>query len=234
MDLKDNHPIDGHHCPLSQRECKKSCWEESFKLPDGRTTYLCEDSDLLWADSKEAREVLFPIQASTEYRLFNQWLAKKLSWNKADVSHLDYVSPEKATTEYATIYNSLSHSVNPASLIRSIDNNKEIRQLIILFHNASSREAIHCGPHWPVWQQKANYFFSPKAVEELMADTSFKLEEAHPVEYLMHKNTIASKKSSHPRTAFWRGPVRSLIHRIGGRLNTQDAGHIVYLFSRDT
>ena len=67
-----------------------------------------------------------------------------------------------------------------------------------------------------------------------MADTTFKLEEAHPVEYLMHKNTVASKKSSHPRTAFWRGPLRSLIHRIGGRLNTQDAGHIVYLFSRDT
>ncbi|MEC8031977.1 MAG: hypothetical protein VX119_01735 [Bacteroidota bacterium] len=234
MDLKVNHPIDGHHCPLSQRECKKSCWEESFKLPDGRTTYLCEDSDLLWADSKDAREAVFPIQASNENRLFGQWIAKKLSWNKADITHLDYVSPEKATTEYATIYNSLSHSVNPASLIRSIDNNKEIRQLIILFHNASSREAIHCGPHWPVWQQKANYFFSPKAIEELMADTSFKLKEAHPVEYLMHKNTIASKKSSHPRTAFWRGPVRSLIHRIGGRLNTQDAGHIVYLFSRDT
>ena len=234
MDLKDNHPIDGHHCPLSQRECKKSCWEESFKLPDGRTTYFCEDSDLLWADSKDAREAVLPIQASNENRLFGQWIAKELSWNKADITHLDYVSPEKATTEYATIYNSLSHSVNPASLIRSIDNNKEIRQLIILFHNASSREAIHCGPHWPVWQQKANYFFSPKAIEELMADTSFKLKEAHPVEYLMHKNTIASKKSSHPRTAFWRGPVRSLIHRIGGRLNTQDAGHIVYLFSRDT
>jgi len=234
LDLKDNHPVDGHHCPLSERDCKKSCWEESFELPDGRTTYFCEDSDLLWADGKDASESVFPIQASTEYRLFNQWLAKKLSWNEADVSHLDYVSPEKATTEYAAIYNSLSHSVNPASLIRSIDNNTEIRQLIILFHNASSREAIHGGPHWPVWQQKANYFFSPKAIEELMAGTSFKLEEAHPVEYLIHKNTIASKKSSHPRTAFWRGPVRSLIHRIGGRLNTQDAGHIVYLFSRDT
>lgn len=234
MDLKDNHPIDGHHCLLSQRECKKLCWEESFELPDGRTTYFCEDSDLLWADGKDACEAPFPIQASTENRLFGQWIAKKLSWNKADITHLDYISPEKATTEYATIYNSLSHSVNPASLIRSIDNNKEIRQLIILFHNASSREAIHCGPHWPVWQQKANYFFSPKAIEELMADTSFKLEEAHPVEYLMHKNTVASKKSSHPRTAFWRGPLRSLIHRIGGRLNTQDAGHIVYLFSRDT
>ena len=233
MDSKDNHPIDGHQCPLSERECKKSCWEQPFELPDGRTTYCCEDSDLLWADSKEASEAVFPIQASTENRLFDQWLAKKLSWNKADVTHLDYVSPEKATTEYATIYNSLSHSVNPASLIRSIDNNTEIRQLIILFHNASSREAIHCGPHWPVWQQKANYFFSPMAIEELMADTSFKLEEAHSVEYLMHKNTVASKQSSHPRTAFWRGPVRSLIHRIGGRLNTQDAGHIVYLFSRD-
>ena len=233
MDLKDNHPIDGHFCPLSERDCKKSCWEESFELPDGRTTYFCEDSDLLWADGKDVSEAVFPIQASTEYRLFNQWLAKKLSWNEADVSQLDYVSPEKATTEYAAIYNRLSHSVNPVSLIRSIDNNTGIRQLIILFHNASSREAIHCGPHWPVWQQKANYFFSPKAIEELMKDTSFKLEEAHPVEYLMHKNTITSKKSSHPRTAFWRGPVRSLIHRIGGRLNTQDAGHIVYLFSRD-
>lgn len=233
MDARDNHPIDGLHCPLSERECKKSCWEESFELPDGRTTCFCEDSDLLWADSKDAREATFPIQASIEYRLFDQWLAKKLSCNIVDITHLDYVSPEKATTEYATIYNSLSHSIDPASLIRSIDNNTGIRQLIILFHNASSREAIHCGPHWPVWQQKANYFFSPKAIEELMADTSFKLEEAHPVEYLMHKNTIASKKSSHPRTAFWRGPVRSLIHRIGGRLNTQDAGHIVYLFSRD-
>ncbi|MEC7268142.1 MAG: hypothetical protein VXV82_05930 [Bacteroidota bacterium] len=233
MDSRDNHPINGLHCPLSERECKKSCWEESFELPDGRTTCFCEDSDLLWANGKDAREATFPIQASTEYRLFDQWLAKKLSWDKDDTTHLDYVSPEKTTTACATIYNSLSHSIDPVSLIRSIDNNTGIRQLIILFHNAASREAIHCGPHWPVWQQKANYFFSPKAIEELMNDTSFKLEEAHPVEYLMHKNTIASKKSSHPRTAFWRGPVRSLIHRIGGRLNTHDAGHIVYLFSRD-
>lgn len=207
--------------------------DESFELPDGRTVCTCEETDLIWADGKDKCDVTFPIQASLEYGLFDRWLTKKLSWNKADITHLDYVSPEKADTECVTICDSLSHSINPAFLIHSIDNNSKIREFVILIHNASSREAIHCGSHWPTWQQQANYFFSPNAIKILMESTSFKLKASYPVEYLMHENTMMAKRASHPKTAFWRGRVRSLIHRIGGRLNTQDAGHIVYLFSRD-
>ena len=101
--------------------------------------------------------------------------------------------PEKASSKQAVIYKSLSHSIDPAALIRSVNSNRTIEELGIFFHNAWSREAIHCGPHWPVWQQKANYFFSPKAINHLLAETSFKLKDAYPVEYLIHKNTVASK-----------------------------------------
>ncbi|MGB1119422.1 MAG: hypothetical protein ACPGYR_02905 [Chitinophagales bacterium] len=206
--------------------------EESFELPDGRTALLYEDREFILVDEMHQNNSALPLQETPQHISFNLWLEKKLSWSKGETSHLDFVDPEKASSKQAVIYTSLSHTHDPSALIRTVDSNPKIKELGILFHNAWSRESIHCGPHWPVWQQKANYFLSPKAIKELMAETSFKLEEAYPVEYLMHQNTVASKKSSHPRTAFWRGPLRSLIHRIGGRLNTHDAGHIFYLFSR--
>lgn len=232
MDSKHNQE-GGQNCPFFDKKCERSCLEEAFELPDSRTVCACEETDLIWVDGKDEIGTFLPLQAGPEYGLFDRWLSKKLSWNKDDITHLDYISPEKATTQCVTIHNSLSHSFNPASLIHSIDNNSMIREFVVLFHNASSREAIHCGSHWPIWQQQANYFFSPKAIKLLMESTSFKLKASYPVEFLMHKYTMMAKRASHPKTAFWRGRVRSLIHRIGGRLNTDDAGHIIYLFSRD-
>ena len=233
MNSKDNgQPAEHNHLSdgVGNKELHK---EESFELPDGRVALLFEDSELIQVDNKDEGSSIIPILESPEHISFNQWLDKKLSWKKEDTSHLDFVLPEQGSSKQAIIYQSLSHANEPTSLIRSIDKNPKIKELGILFHNAWSREAIHCGPHWPIWQQQANYFFSTKAINNLMAETSFQLKDAYPVEYLIHKNTVASKKSSHPRTAFWRGPVRSLIHRIGGRLNTDDAGHIFYLFSRN-
>ena len=234
MDSKDKgQPAEHNHLPDSSgnKELNK---EESFDLPDGRVACLFEDDEFIRVDNKHQKNAAFPLPETQKHTSFDLWLKKKLFWKKEETTHLDYVSPEQASNKQAVIHKSLSHNIDPADLIRSINNNAKIKELGILFHNAWSREAIHCGPHWPVWQQQATYFFSPKAIEKLMAETSFKLKDAFPVEYLIHKNTVASKKSSHPRTAFWRGPVRSLIHRIGGRLDTQDAGHIFYLFGRDT
>ena len=233
MDLKDTLQSAKQNHSLDDAGRKGGYGEESFDLPDGRVALLCEDKELIQVDNKHKGSSIIPILESPEHISFNQWLDKKLSWKKEDTSHLDFVLPEQGSSKQAIIYQSLSHANEPTSLIRSIDKNPKIKELGILFHNAWSREAIHCGPHWPIWQQQANYFFSTKAINNLMAETSFQLKDAYPVEYLIHKNTVASKKSSHPRTAFWRGPVRSLIHRIGGRLNTDDAGHIFYLFSRN-
>ena len=234
MDSKDNGQPAEHNQLFDDVESKELLKEDSFDLPDGRVACLFEDREFIRVDEMHQNDFALPLQETPQHVSFNLWLEKKLSWKKGETSHLDFVAPEKASSRQAVIYKSLSHNIDPADLIRSINNNAKIKELGILFHNAWSREAIHCGPHWPVWQQQATYFFSPKAIEKLMAETSFKLKDAFPVEYLIHKNTVASKKSSHPRTAFWRGPVRSLIHRIGGRLDTQDAGHIFYLFGRDT
>ena len=233
MDSKDNGQPAEHNHLFDDVESKELLKEDSFDLPDGRVAFLFEDSKYIRVDNKHQQGSSFPLLETPQQASIDLWLKKKLSWKTEEITHLDYTSPEKASSKQAVIYKSLSHSIDPAALIRSVNSNRTIEELGIFFHNAWSREAIHCGPHWPVWQQKANYFFSPKAIKHLLAKTSFKLKDAYPVEYLIHKNTVASKKSSHPRTAFWRGPVRSLIHRIGGRLDTQDAGHIFYLFSRD-
>ncbi|HAB89597.1 MAG TPA: hypothetical protein DCF84_03595 [Bacteroidetes bacterium] len=233
MDLKDNsHPAEQNQ--VSDGAGSKELYEEeNFTFPDGRVASLFEDREFIRVDDMHQKNSTLPLQETPQHTSFDLWLEKKLSWKKGETCHLDFVAPEKASSKQAVIYTSLSHTIDPAALIHSVNNNVKIKELGILFHNAWSREAIHCGPHWPVWQQQATYFFSPKAVNHLLAETAFKLIDAYPVEYLIHKNTIASKKSSHPRTAFWRGPVRSLIHRIGGRLDSQDAGHIFYLFSRD-
>jgi hypothetical protein len=233
LDSKDNSHPDEQNQVSDGAGSKELYEEENFTLPDGRVAFLSEDREFIRVDDMHQNDSTPPQQETSQQTPFDLWLKKKLSWNKEETTHLDYVSPEQASSKQAVIYKSFSHTIDPAALIHSVNNNVKIKELGILFHNAWSREAIHCGPHWPVWQQQATYFFSPKAVNDLLAETAFKLTNAYPVEYLIHKNTVASKKSSHPRTAFWRGPVRSLIHRIGGRLDSQDAGHIFYLFTRD-
>ena len=234
MDSKETHHAEGHDHLLDDLNEEESYKEESLDLPDGRVAILFEGREYIRVDSKHEKDSTFPLPEILQYVSIDQWIEKNLSWKKEEITHLDFVSPEKTSNERAIIYKSLSHSIEPDSLIRLIHHNAKITELGVLFHNAWSREAIHCGPHWPVWEQEANYFFSPTAISELMKPTSFTLKASYPVEYLMHENTMKAKKVSHPKTAFWRGRIRSLIHRIGGRLNTDDAGHIFYHFTRNT
>ena len=223
--------VSNNSCPLASEGCLDKLTVEEFTLSDGSHVHYCEECDLLWAQRTSCK---YNSETSTEDALkFNQWLLNKQSWHTNSFESPHSKEIEKISSKRVILHDSLSHQDDPTALLESIEKNIKIKELGILIHNASSREAIHCGSYWPIWEEQARYFFSPTTIKMLMEPTSFQLKASYPVEFLMYENTMKVKKASHPKTAFWRGRVRSLIHRIGGRLNTDDAGHIFYLFSRN-